>query len=124
MDYTTIGGIVLAMILVAGGGIYGEDVYVYLAETGNRDVCTDGGIWELQSSGKYYCPTEDHDEWCYRVSDSGRTCYIGEVVVPEETRPPLTEEIFANNKDWECEGTEPYSRCYSGNKEGYYGELV
>jgi len=127
MEYKTIGGI-LMLVLIAGG------MTVYISENGKRDLCTDSGIWEYQEdTGQYYCPTENSYKWCFRVSDSGRTCYLGNVeeIEPEPPvepqvpgRPPTPVSIFANGENWDCTGTNQYSRCWAGKKEGYYGEFV
>ena len=79
-----------------------------------------------------YATKEPIIEYCkdFRSTASYERYGCDAVVLVEnaiQTPKPLPEiegKLNANGKDWDCIGIEPYSKCYSGNEEGYYGELV
>ena len=109
--------LLIAGVLVSGG--------LYL--TGNRDLCADGMLWTPTGTDfQYNCASEEKDLFCLKLSSSKRTCYILEFI-----QNPIIDEIdlgeirvFANAKEYICEGREESSRCQSGPHEAYYGELV
>lgn len=86
--------------------------------TGDKDLCSDGAIWEETNTfQKYYCSSEEKFLFCVKLSKSKRTCYIGRY---EEIRSNI---VNANGREYECEGKSLYSKCYAKNSEAYYGEL-
>lgn len=110
VDYKKISFLITALIVVSG----------VLYHTNTRDLCSQSMLWiPTGIPNQYYCESEDKTLFCYKLSSTKRTCYIAEFV---ETSRSL--EIFANGKNYMCEGTEPYSHCYTKNNiHSYYGEL-
>ena len=108
------------------------------------------GIVAIEVISKtYYCASEDNVKECIRVSDSGITCYylLAEDITkgdrctggfweliqvpkqePEQELVSGQVKVSANGKEWICETNnnfvDPYSKCKSGNYEGYLGELI
>ena len=121
VDYRIISGILATVLITLGGA-------VYLTEDDGSDVCALNGKWIYQSdTGKYRCEQESKDLYCFRLSNTNRTCYIGVLVTNTQIEPPPQQlfeiTVVGNGKTWDCEGTSLYSICHSGNKQTYYGEL-
>lgn len=89
----------------------------------------------------YYCDTEDSVKEFVRCSSTMKTCYdwsgkgdrcVDGVWKPIKDFMPKEKidrvKTFANNKGWDCDVIDneiwSYTKCYSGNSEGYLGELI
>ena len=72
-------GSILIIILATGG-------YLYFQSTGTKDLCADNLIWQPANiTNLYYCPSENTYQWCLKLSDTKRTCYLLEQIqVPED----------------------------------------
>jgi hypothetical protein len=92
----------------------GTLIYTY-----ERDLCSNNGIWEPTGNQyEFYCKSEDSLRFCYKLSLSKRSCYIGRL--EENSNLP----VMSNGEVWECDGKNLYDICTSLNgKVTYYGEL-
>ena len=120
INYKTIAGILLLVILTAGGTLLIE-------KTGDYINCR--AEWILQENGEYLCPKTNVTSLCYEIEDRGSgwyRCWIGRLVeIPTEIQ---SFQVFANGELYTCEFTElvdSYIKCVSPtNKEAYVGELI
>lgn len=85
INYTTIGAVLMAVILTASGTIY-------LTKTGQDSACKAG--WQLvtegEREGQYVCTssTPDRYQWCYAIRNSSNTLnYWCEIGIVDHTDP-------------------------------------
>lgn len=96
INYKSIGGLLLAMIITSTGTLY-------LESTGDYDNCR--AQWILNPDGTFTCPKDNSTHYCYDIEDRGSgwyRCWIGNVVQPT---------IIATEKDlgkgrWVCNPNE------------------
>ena len=49
----------------------------YLIDAKSQDLCSNYKIWEKTTIPlRYSCSSENSIKWCYKVSSTGRTCYL------------------------------------------------
>ena len=73
INYKTLGGIILALIVTASATYY-------IAKTEGYKTCQ-MGVWEPQDDGMSKCSSNGKLEVCYSISNS--RCYLGKIVKVE-----------------------------------------
>ena len=98
MEYKTLGGILLAIILTA-------TTTVYIKEATGYKSCSTG--WVLQDNGQFVCESRDiAPQWCYKFSDPNKEtgissrCYLGVPVEAEESKIEFREQIISDSGDY------------------------
>ena len=119
LNYKTIFGVLL-LVIVTSSGTY------YLEKTTQYKSCQ--GQWLLLDSGQYQCSKNGNLQWCYSIEKRGSgwvRCWVGKQVVvtePSVNNQPASK-LFCNGEWWDVSANpNVYTKIKNGDSEMYYGE--